>query len=184
MISLRHLLTLCNEYLLWWITKNFWGTNVDAERRLSICLKLFFWKILFCLCVGICWKFVSAYEFLYPRNCWFSKYFFLKQMGFVYSNISLFNRKTFLKSYGRLFIHCIALLNIDYTLLNKQPIAERLHMLLKPNILLVKSKCKKVIEGNKVIKVKGNIINILLFSAPLAVRSLVLLLVEEPHRIA
>ena len=67
-------------------------------------------------------------------------------MELVQSRISVWLRSylPLLKSYGRLFIYCKKLLNTDYTMLNIWQAIERLHILLKPNNWLLKSKWKNV----------------------------------------
>ena len=127
----------------------------QSLELLKICLKLFqvihmhiqnfeqmfksFNDCLFVLKIVGCLKIV----YFVPTKLLNFKIFCWKQMEFVQSNTSLFNRKRLLKSIvedclfvkdcWRLFIRYRTLLNIDYRLLNIWPIVERLHTLLKPN---------------------------------------------------
>ena len=91
----------------------------------------------FCVCIWITWnnfkqmlktfndclfvlKIVECLKIVYfvPMKLLNLKILCWKQLEFVESNTSLFNRKALLKSYVWLFIHYRILLNIDCTLLN------------------------------------------------------------------
>ena len=127
-----------------------WNTFQDTQRRLKyeniikycfVCIWTYIWSFMceqifnfeqifksFNDCLFIL-KVVETLKIVYfvPKTLLNLNILRWKQIEIAQSNMSLFNRKTLLKSCGWLFIHCRTLLNIDHTLLNIWPIVERLH---------------------------------------------------------